>query len=384
MWRPFARKQSTDERSATLSISDPALVEWFGLGFANDARIPVSPQRAMALTAVYRAVSLISGTLAGLPLKTYRQDARGLREQVPSYLDDPAQFDGLTPFEVKEHISVSLLLHGNAYLQPRLGGAGTVVGLRPIAPQAVAVERDTNGVITYRVTLANGSQATYGTAELIHIRALSTDGIVGLSPIAAARQSIGTGLAGDKTAAKQFGSGLLMGGIVTPQEDIPQDEAEQLATGFRERTAGHDNAAGVAFINRKLAFSPWAMNARDAQFIEARSFQVEEVARLYGLPVILLADSTKTTSWGAGVAEVIAAMQKFTLAPWTNRIAARLNRTLGPGTWCEFDYHGLLETSATQVTANLAAEIAAGIRTVDEARRILNLPPLGEADANAH
>lgn len=370
--RFFGRREPVEERS--ISIGDPRMPEVFEMaGGRNDARMFVSPASALGMTAVYRAVSLISGAIAGLPLKTYA--AGDVRGRVPSYLDDPGRIADFTPFEFFEFVMVSLLLHGNAYLRIVRDGFGAIVALTPISPLLVSVDV-VKGVKVYTVQLVNNQTEMLTSDGLVHIRALSRDGVMGLSPISAARQSIGTGLAADKVAARQFGSGLLMGGLVTPTENIPEEEAKQLKDAFQSRAAGHENAGDVAFVNRQLAFSPWTMNAKDAQFIESRSFQVEEVARLFGLPVILLADATKTTSWGAGVAEVIRATQKFTFAGWTSRIEERLARTLPADQFCEFDYDGLLEGSAAEVTANLVAELGAGLLTLPEARRIKNRPPL--------
>jgi len=173
-----------------------------------------------------------------------------------------------------------------------------------------------------------------------------------------------------------------MGGLITPTDDVTEEEAQALKEGFQAHAAGHDNAASVTFIPKSLQFNPWTMNAVDAQFIESRVFQVEEVARIFGLPVILLADASKTTSWGAGVAEVIRATQKFTFSAWTNRIQERLSRLLPDGTFCEFEYAALVEASREEVIANLVAEIDAGLLTINEARRILNRAPLPEATSN--
>jgi HK97 family phage portal protein len=249
------------------------------------------------------------------------------------------------------------------------------VGLRPLAPQAVTVDIASDGTKTFTVALANGGRKTYGTEDVTHIRALSTDGVIGLSPISAARQAIGTGLAADKTAAKQFGSGLLMGGIVTPSDQLTEEEGRAIKEGLQARIGGHEHAGEIIVASHAMTFSPWSMNAKDAQFIESRAFQIEEVSRLFGIPKVLLSEDGAST-WGSGIAELIRGFQRFTLNPWTSRIEERLSQTLAPGLFCEFDFAGLMQGSPADVTANLAAEIAAGLRTVNEARAILNLPPL--------
>lgn len=372
----FWRRQPVETRDL-ISISDPALAEFFGLGLRNDAGMSVTTNTAMGMTAVYRAVSLIAGTIAGLPLECFR-DVEGRREPVPSFLDDPGRPQGMSRFRWAEQLMVYLLLHGDAFLHHRRLGGGEMFGLELLHPSAVTI--DTSGQTAYRVTPANGAVVTLTPRDLTHIPALSLDGVHGLSPVRTARQSIGTGLAADKVSARGFGSGFVTAGIVTTEEDVSEEDGKKISASINSQ-GGHDTAGRFLFVNRHLKFTPWAMNGRDAQFIESRAFQVEEIARLYGLPSILLADSTKTTSWGAGVAEVIRAMAKFTLKPWTDRLEEALTPLLPDGVRCEFNYAGLLQTSQAEVTDNLIKEIGAGLLTVNEARAILNREPLPDEEA---
>ena len=136
--RLFNRGRVEERAAGDISIGDARrFLDVFELaGSRNDARMTVSPATSLGMTAVYRAVSLISGAIAGLPLKVY-QDSGELRQQVPSWLDDPGVIDDFTPFELKEFLMVSLLLHGNAYAFPRRNGGGGVIGLQPITPSAV-------------------------------------------------------------------------------------------------------------------------------------------------------------------------------------------------------------------------------------------------------
>ena len=375
--------------SPLLPLSNPAVAEYFGFTPATTAGVPVSAESSLGLSAVYRAVCLISGTIATLPLKSFRTNRdTNERERVDTFLDNPGGPDGLTQFEWTETVLVHLLLWGNAYLLHLYGGAGQLVGLVPLHPSAVTVKKVANKEEEARyfpytkyftLRMADGSQEDVTPLDLTHIPAMSHDGLLGLSPIMTNRQAIGTGIAGDKAAARMFANGMMVAGLVTSEEDLPEPEAKVIAEQLRSKVSGADKVGSVAFVNRTLKFTPWTMPARDAQFIESRIHQVEEVARIFGVPPHLLGQTEKQTSWGTGVTEQNRGLSRYTLMPWTSRIEQRLSRLLTRPVTCEYDYAGLLQGSPQEELQMLIDQVAAGILTLDEARRIRNLPALTPA-----
>lgn len=392
-WRRFLYGDEADprvEQRDSYSIGDPALAEFLGLQGATLAGVRVNESAAVGLTAVYRAVAIISGTIAGLPLRSLRTLQDGSRERTSSWLDTPAGPGAdLTQFEWVELVMVHLLLHGNAYLQRVHNGAGALVGLNPLPPAVVTLNPIQNAEQlaayggpdgTYRkwftVQLADGSRRDLTQAELEHIPALSTDGLRGLSPIEAHRQALGTAIAGDRAAARLFGSGLLMGGLVSGDEDMAQSEAEEAVAALKAKMAGADHAGDIAFINARLKFSPWTIPPVDAQFIESRVHQIEEVSRIFGVPPHLLSSVEKSTSWGTGIEEQNRGLARYTLMSWTTRLEQRLSRLLSRPTVAEFDYSGLLQPAPEVEIPLLISQVEAGLLTLDEARRIRNLPPL--------
>lgn len=397
-WRAFVFGRPGDvETRASLSIGDPALAEYFGLNGTTLAGTRVDETTAVGLTAVYRSVAIIAGTIAGLPLRSLRTLPDGSRERVPTFLDNPAgPGTDMTRFEWVELVMAHLLLHGNCFLQHIYNGAGALVGLWPIHPSAVTVRPIQNeeelanyggpaGVWRkyFEVSLADGSTRTATAAELTHIPALGTDGVRGLSPIEAHRQALGTGMAGDRAAARLFGSGLLLGGLVSADEELTAEEAREAAEGLRARMTGTDHAGDIVFLNRSLKFTPWTVPPVDAQFIESRNYGIEDVARIYGVPPHLLGLTEKQTSWGTGVAEQNRGLARYTLMAWTSRVEERLSRLLTRPTMAEFDYAGLLQPSAETEIPLLIAQVQAGLLTVDEARRIRNLGPLPSGTATS-
>lgn len=384
-WQKLRAPAVQPQASASYSISDPHLLELFNIGGQNYANVNVSEWSALGLSAVYRAVSLISSTVASLPLRTLRE-VDGTRTRVSSFLDDPGGANGPTRFEWTETVMLHLLLHGNAFLLHVFNGAGSLMALEPIHPACVTVEweTDTTGRRTGRkiftVTLLDGSLVTLSQDLMTHIPAMSLDGLRGVSPIWVARNSLGTAIAGDRAAAKLFATGALHSGIVTPEEDISDDDAKIIKASLNAKIAGWENAGEIAVINRKLKFTPWTMSMEDAQFLQSRQFSIEEVARWYGVPPHLLMQTEKQTSWGTGVAEQNRGLARYTLSSWTSRIEERLSRLLPAPRFVEFDFAGLLKPSPEQEIPLLIQQVEAGLMTVNEARRIRGMDPVEGGD----
>ena len=377
----------------SFSIGDPALAEFFGMSGQTLAGVSVNEASAVGLPAVYRAVSIIAGTVAGLPLHSYRTTTDGERIRVDSFLDKPSGPGGpYTQFEWLELIMVNLLLHGNAYLQHVYNGADVLVGLIPIPPEAVTVRpiRTAEDLANYggpdgayrkwfEISLADGGRQTFTCAELTHLTNLSTDGLRGLSPIEAHRQALGIAIAGDRAAGRLFGSGLLLGGLVSGDDGLSKEDAEEAVAALKAKMSGADHAGDIAFINAQLKFSPWTIPPVDAQFLESRVHSVVDVCRIYGLPKQLLMEDGAST-WGSGIAELLRWMARTTLMPLTTRIEQRLTNLLTRPTMCEFDYAGLLQPAPEVEIPLLIQQVQAGLLTPDEARRIRNLPPLPAGD----
>ena len=359
-------------------LDDPYIVAMLTGGTPTDGPV-VTEASAMNFSAVFRAVSTISGNLGALPMRTLKTDADGMRERTKSFLDNPG-LATLTPFEWKELCAVHLLLHGNAYCQHVYNGAGALAGLNLIHPLAVEVEwsPDHAGGRLYTVRLDDGTRREFDALTLTHIPGISLDGLKGLSPISKARLGIGTGIAGDRAAHRMQTNGAMISGLVTPDadEDLTEAEAKVVKNTVRDAMTGVENAGDVAVINRKLRFQPWQMSAVDAQFLASRAFSIEEIGRWYGLPPHMLGQTEKQTSWGSGLAEMNRGFARYTLIPWTTRIEQRLSRLISGTKIVEFDYSALLAPSPEDEISLLLDQVNGGLITANEARRIRNLPPI--------
>ena len=360
------------------SVSDPALADFLGLSGGTLAGVNVTEKNALSLAPIWRSVSLIAGTLAGLPLKTYRRvevDGRDTKERIRSFFDD-GPHPNMTQFAWTELCITHLALYGNLFLRHIHGGAGQVVALQPIIPSAVHVEEaDNDWGKTFKVSLANGTTKTFTPEDMTHVLGLTIDGIRGISPVAMARQSLGALMAADQAAARQLGSGMMLGGVLSPKsEDLTAEQGEQVRSGLQAKS-GARHAGDLAWIPAAVDFKPWAQTNEDSQWIESRHFGIEECGRWLGCPRELLSESG-ASSWGSGIQELVRAWQKFTLSSYTSRLEQALSALLPKPQFVEWDYSGLLQPDTTTEIELLLRQVEGGLLTVDEARGLRNMAPL--------
>jgi len=370
MRRNAVAPKHEETRSQQFGIGDPALAEYLGIGSMSGAGVEVTEHTALGLSAYWRAVSLCAGTIAALPLKTYRRSS-DTRERISSFLDQP--HPDMTQFEWTETVVAQLMLWGNNYLMNIYGGASQIIGLSPLNPMIVGrvtIDKTMGKIFPVRM---DGGTRNFTSLDLTHIPGLNYDGIVGLSPIGVARQSLGTALAGDRAAARMYKNGMLLGGLLSLKDSATKTQVAKVLQGLRKK-AGVEAAGDVAFVPAQVDFKPWTMSAADAQFLESRQFGIDEVARWTGVPKELLS-ATGATSWGTGIQELVKSFKVMCLMGWTSRIEQRLSLLLPRSQFCEFDYSGLLQPSPEQEIDLLIRQVQAEILTVSEARAIRNLPP---------
>lgn len=358
------------------SISDPTVFAMFGAN-PSLAGVHVSEQTALGLSAVFRSVSLIAGGIATLPVRAIRENG-SITERTESFLDNPA--GGLTRFELIETTMLHLLLHGNAYLAHIYGGAGQVSGVTPIHPQAVTVDVDKQGSKVYKVSLNDGTSQYFTDQTMTHVKWIAPDGVHGLSPLQLARNgAFGTSIAADRASASQFGNGMRASAVATFDEDTDEEDGKVIQQGLDRALTGEANSGRIALINRKVKIHPWQLSNADMQMLESRQFQIEEIARIYGVPATLIGLSDKQSSWGTGIREMHSAMARWTFMPWTTRIEQRLTPLL-PGRKAEFDYRDLLAPDPEVEIRLIIDQVNAGLLSDDEGRALLNRPPLPKAD----
>lgn len=387
-WWPFGRGGATDVSGPAGALTNESLPQlqahWL---LATGRAASVSTElEALKSSAMYRGVQLIAGTLAGLPFNSYTGDGVD-RRKMPSVFDDPDP-DGQTPFEWKETAFTHLMLHGRCGALKVHNEAGGLASLPLVHPNSFQVrlprvdERPAGG-LWFDLTLENGKSYSTDAAGFWYVPALSLDGRTGVGLLELAAESIGTTLSGDQTASTLFTTGATISGLATPKEDgaLGVDDIAEAKRQLRNATAGEANAGRIALINRALDFTPWTMTAQQAQVLESRQFQIEEISRWTGVPPHLLMQTDKQTSWGTGVDEQNRGLSKFVLGHWASRFEQRASRLLARPRWTEFDFAGL-ERPNFAVEIDLLIKQTGGkpILTQNEARAVRNLPPVEGGD----
>lgn len=363
---------------------------------SNASGVLVTESNALGVSAVWRAVWLISNTIASLPLRTVREPALGQLERVGSVFDEPGGIDGQTPYEWKESIFAHVLLHGNAFALKIRNAAGSLLALPLVHPRCVEMIYPTPdeyararagevgalpvGGLWFDVHLDDGTCVRLDGKDVFHVRGLSLDGRRGISVLGYARQSLGTTIAGDTAQAKTFSNGAMLSGVVSPDDDLEGDDLTKMRRELDRYVLGYENAGGIAIVNRRMNFDKWSLSPVDAQFLQSRQFQIEEVARWFGIPPFELMQTEKQTSWGTGIESQQRGLGRTVLAPWATRVEQRASREVASPRRVEFDFSVLERPSPDAEIALLLSQTGKPIMTVNEARARIHLPPVEGGD----
>ena len=270
----------------TNSYDSPSYTYFFG---RSNAGKRVTDRTAMQHIAVYACVRVLSEAIAQLPLHVYKYNDKG-KERVPQHplyflLHDQPNPE-MTSFVFRETLMSHLLIYGNAYAQIIRNGRGDVLGLYPLMPDKMKVDRDEKNRLIYiysRYDEANPNMKEQGDVvlyadEVLHIPGLGFDGLVGYSPIALAKNAIGISIACEEYGASFFGNGASPSGVLEHPGVIKNPERVRDAW---QRAYGGRNAHKVAVLEEGMKFTPIAIPNNEAQFLETRKFQIEEIARMY-------------------------------------------------------------------------------------------------------
>ncbi len=349
------------------------------VGGATHTGRTVTPDTAVRMIAVLRASSLIGGLLGSLPMEVRATDDRR-REVIVPVLEQPRPDQ--THFEFLEQMGMDLARWGNFFARklPSNAPRGRVEELWREHPGSWRVEAGRTGPdnpsgISY-VQLETGQR--YTSRDILHVPLYSVDGYNGLSPIGAAREAVAAGLAAEEFANRLWKSGGLMQGILHTDKALDDERAERLKERWLHKIQGLNNAYDVAILDRGLQFQQLSMPPQDLQFLDARGFQVTEIARLYGLPPHLLSQQERQTSWGTGIEQNNIGFIVYTMDPtWFRRVEQRLTMHLAPpGTKVGYKIQGLMRGDSQSRAAYYTALVNIGAMTPAEVRELEDLPPL--------
>nr|DAZ77932.1 MAG TPA: Portal [Caudoviricetes sp.] len=306
----------------------------FFLGGSTSGKA-VTERSAMQMTAVYSCVRILSEAVAGLPLHLYRYTPDGSKVKAvdhPLYLllhDEPNP--EMSSFVFRETLMTHLLLWGNAYAQIIRNGKGEVVALYPLMPNRMSVDRDEHGQLYYTYTRASDEAKTMtGTtvllppSDVLHIPGLGFDGLVGYSPIAMAKNAIGLAIATEEYGAKFFANGAAPSGVLEHPGTIK--DPSRVREAWMSQFGGSANSGKVAVLEEGMKYTPISISPEQAQFLETRKFQINEIARIFRIPPHMVGDLEKSSF--SNIEQQSLEFVKYTLDPWVIRWEQSIQRAL--------------------------------------------------------
>ena len=306
----------------------------FFLGGSTSGKT-VTERSAMQMTAVYSCVRILAEAIAGLPLHLYTYKEDGGKEKAighPLYLllhDEPNP--EMSSFVFRETLMTHLLLWGNAYAQIIRNGKGEVVALYPLMPNRMTVDRDSSGQLFYSYQMNNSDAPTMKTgtvilkpSDVLHIPGLGFDGLVGYSPIAMAKNAIGLAIATEEYGAKFFANGATPGGLLEYPGTVK--DPDRVRESWNKGFSGSQNAGKVAILEEGMKYTPISIAPEQAQFLETRKFQINEIARIFRVPPHMVGDLEKSSF--SNIEQQSLEFVKYTLDPWVVRWEQSLSRAL--------------------------------------------------------
>ena len=329
----FRSRDKPTDRTAGSSYS-------FFLGGTASGKY-VTERSAMQMTAVYCCVRILSEAVASLPLQFYRYTDDGGKEKA---VDHPLYFllhdepnPEMTSFIFRETLMTHLLLWGNAYSQIIRNGKGEVVALYPLMPDRMKVDRDEHGRLYYEYTVydsddVDGRKGTDKVGrtvrlqphDVLHIPGLGFDGLVGYSPIAMAKNAIGLAIATEEYGSKFFANGAAPSGVLEHPGTIK--DPSKVRESWQATFGGSGNSNKIAVLEEGMKYTPISISPEQAQFLETRKFQIDEIARIFRVPPHMIGDLEKSSF--NNIEQQSLEFVKYTLDPWVSRWEQAMVRAL--------------------------------------------------------
>lgn len=310
--------------------ASPKNSSWFSLpsfffGTSSSGKA-VNEKTALQTTAVYACVRILAETIASLPFHTYRYTLNGKEKAIEHpiyYLLHSEPNPEMTSFVFRETLMSHLLLWGNAYAQIIRDGRGRVLGLYPLLPNKVIVNRNQHGELVYQYE-KEGQTYFLRSYEVLHIPGLGFDGLIGYSPIAMAKNAIGMAIATEEYGAKFFANGANPGGVLE-HPGVVKDPA-RIRESWNAVYQGSSNAHRVAVLEEGMKFQSIGIPPEQAQFLETRKFQINEIARIFRIPPHMIGDLEKSSF--SNIEQQSLEFVMYTLDPWVVRWEQAIQRAL--------------------------------------------------------
>lgn len=387
-WRPDTQVQA-NLTTTNLTVQELASMI---IGGNSNAGPVVSEGSAMRVSAVYAAVALIAGAISTLPFQVYARtkDGREPAEHDYWWLLNEQPNPDVSAAVFWEYMVSARLFYGDCFAEIKRPSfrSNKITDLIAHHPLRVTPFRDTQGKLFYRVVPLVGADYVLNPADMIHVPSLGYDGLRSPSPITfAARQAVGTALAASEYNARFFSNGARPDFALKAPGSLSLDQAQMIRATWGERHAGVANSHLPAVLTGGMEIQQLSLSAQDSQILATSQFQIEEIARVLGVPPHLIGHTDKTTSWGSGVENMGRGFVKFTLKRDLVKFEQEINRKFWPSRekyFVEFDLADIergdlkSENEAFRIALGRAGEPS--WLTVNEVRKAKLLPPRDGGD----
>jgi len=375
--------RGSNEKETRASLSNPT--DWLRGVFTGSITASgerVSTDSALRQPAVFACVRVISEDVASLPCKVYAKDNNGGRQPIDSHpvarLLHTAPNPEMTPFTFKETMTAHILLHGNAYAEIERNGAGDPIALWVLMPDKMQVK-----VIEGEVWYEYDNRMLLPSEKVLHIRGLGHDGILGYSPISYARETIGISQAMEKSGGNFFANSSRPSGVLSHPARLSEDASKRLRQGWDGMYSGSDNLGKTAILEEGMKFNSLSIPHSDAQWLEARQYALQDIARIYRMPPHMIGDLSRAT-FSNIESQQIAYMQQ-TLMPWLRRWEQEINKKLigveDRSVYAEFLAEEMLRGNTSERFAAYRTARETGWMSVNEIRTRENMNPVDGGDS---
>lgn len=375
----------------TIGLTAQSLGAWrYWSGGGTKSGQSVTPESAMQLTAVFRAVRLTSSTVASLPIKIYRNTSSGPEEVTDTTTARLLRYkpnSDQTVFEFIEQLVACQELLGEGFARKVRGISGDVVSLQILHPSRM-VDRDNSAGTGYfwEYTDPKGSKHILQPDDVLHLRGFSMVGRRGVSPIAVCREAVGMAQAANETAANLFATGMRNSGFITTNAVFQGNQRAELQE-IMERSMGTSGMKRLMILEAGMDFKALNMNAQDAELLMTRKFEIEELGRMFDMPPILLGHSGQgQTMWGSGVSAIIKSWLSLGLRQRIRRLEQMLDARLlssreqAQGLYVKVNIDALLSADMLERIEVLSRAVLSSLMTPDEARAKLELGSMPGGD----
>lgn len=390
MWGP---KNAGGDRAQTplpgITSNSSTWGEWFG---GINGLPAVTELTVLSISAAYACVNLIAGAISAIPVQLYRSTANGERERLHDdnlwWLLNEEFSPRWSAATAWEYLATSLLFHGDCFAAIRRRGA-SIIGFEPAHPRNVVVlVTPDRSRLVYSITWGNGVVEVLDQDDVLHVAGFGFDGFRGVSPLKHVLATpVGTALAMQNYAGQFFANSARPDVVITSDQVITREQAEEVQDRWMERFGGHANSHKPVVLGQGASAKPLTMSAEDTQLLATRQFAVEDIARAFGVPPFMIGHVQNTTSWGSGVETMGKGFVRFTLQRHLHKIQTEINRKCFrvAGKFAEFDTFEL--ESADMKTLFESFRIAVGragepgFMSTDEVRQKLKLKKTPGGDA---